>query len=170
MNIKFFPLLLILAVITGCASTDSQRYAALDSPDSAYNPDPILVLLSKEQKAAVTNSFTELVEDPSSIEFFDVYAVAGSEVGGDPLVCGSIKYTDSRGGPARTQPFALSGKRAMLLDEATNWGFIKTGREVLHSYRQRPFVGSWWVQCRPQTFSVLVERREENQRTMEAGR
>lgn len=170
MNIKSLTLPLILAVITGCASTDSQRYAALNSPDLAYNPRPILVLLSKEQKAAVTNSFTELVEDPSSIELFNVYAVAGSEPGGGSLVCGNIKYTDSPGGPARTQPFALSGKRAMLLNEATNWGVINTGREVSHSHRQRPFVGSWWVQCRPQTFSVLVERREKNQRTMKAGR
>lgn len=170
MNIKSLSLVLILAVISGCASTDSQRYASLSSPDLGDNPDPILVLLSKEQKVAATNSLTELVEDPSSVEFFNVYAVASAEPGGDSLVCGNIKYTDSRGGPARTQPFALSGKRAMLLDEATNWGFIKTGREVLHSHRQRPFVGSWWVQCRPQTFSVLVERREKNQRTMKAGR
>ncbi|NMT63112.1 hypothetical protein [Marinobacter orientalis] len=169
MTTKSLTLLFMLAVITGCASTDSQRYAALSS-DLADEPEPILFLVSGEQKAAAVYSVTELVDDARSIELFNVYAVAGNEPDKDPLICGKIKSGDPRGGPPRTQPFALSGKRVMLLDEATNWGFVRTGRELTHSHRQRPFVGSWWAQCRPRTFSVLVEQYEQNQRTMKAGR
>ncbi|MCG7201223.1 hypothetical protein MD273_15925 [Marinobacter pelagius] len=164
---KTLPLLLALAAITGCASTDTQRYAALD-PASSGVPEPLLVILSSEQKAAATESVAEMVADARSAEFFNVYGVAVEGPSGQMVVCGNIRSRDPRGGTARTQPFALSGERAMLLDEATNWGFSNTGREVAHPHRQRPFVGSWWVQCRPQTFSVLVERHQENQRTIQA--
>ncbi len=164
---KPLPLLLILMVIAGCASTDSQHYAALD-PDLANGSGPILVMLSTEQKATANNSIAELVADNRSIEFLNVYGVARNDQGGAMVVCGNVKSNDRRGGPARTQPFAFSGKRAMLLDEATNWGFARTDRDVTHPHRQRAFVGSWWVDCRSENFSVLVERHEENQRTMQA--
>lgn len=164
---KPLPLLLALAAITGCASTDTQRYASLDPPASDTS-ESLLVVLSSEQKAAATNSVAELLSDAGDVEFFNVYGVAGAGPGEDMVVCGNMKSGDPQGGPARTQPFAFSGQRAMLLDEATNWGFVNTGREVAHPHRQRPFVGSWWVQCRPQTFSVLVERHQEDQRTIQA--
>lgn len=166
---KTLPLLLAVAVITGCASTDSQRLAALD-PSLADTSEPMLVMLSAEQKAVATGAVAKLVEDTGSSEFFNVYGVAGTGSGGNMLICGSLKSKGPRSGPARSQPFAFSGERAMLLDEATNWGFIQTGRDVVHPHRQRPFVGSWWVQCRPQSFTVLVERYEESQRTVQAQR
>lgn len=165
---KSFPLLISLLVLAGCASTDSQRFAALDPDVANVTVEPTLVILSIERKATATTSVSDLLEDTRAIEFFNVYGVAGDGSPDSLVVCGNMKSSDPRGGPDKVHPFALSGGRVMLLDEATNWGFINTGSGVVQRHRQRPFVGSWWAACRPQSFQILVKEHQESQRTMQA--
>jgi hypothetical protein len=151
------------------ASDDFQSTTGYGMP-SADNS--LLIILSAHERQRATEAMTHVLNDPTSARFSSVYGVINRYADTGYVVCGSVAAKNLTGDAVVQRYFAFSEGRKKIIDEASNWGlgFNPPSQQISLKHKARSFVGSWWTQCRPQSFTKLVQRHQGQQREMQAAR
>jgi hypothetical protein len=163
--------LVFMTALAGYASASDVSSQPLDTA-SPNADDPLLIILSVNEHQRATEAMTRVLKEPASARFSSVYAVSSESADTGYVVCGSVAATNLTGDAVVQRYFAFSEGRTLIIDEVTNsgLGFIPPSQQISLKHKVRPAIGSWWTQCRPQSFMTLVQRHQEEQRTKLATR
>jgi hypothetical protein len=163
--------LVFMTALAGYASASDVSSQPLDTASPSAD-NSLLIILSAHERQRATEAMTRVLNDPTSARFSSVYGVINRYADTGYVVCGSVAAKNLTGDAVVQRYFAFSEGRKKIIDEASNWGlgFNPPSQQISLKHKARSFVGSWWTQCRPQSFMTLVQRHQEEQRTKLATR